>query len=112
MKLMLSELFGSKTTEMCLLYLTAQKEGYSSEIASAFGISNTQVNRTLDKLEGADIVVGINRGRTRIYSMNTKWFLARELELLLKKALANMPLDWQERVFAKRMKPRKKGKPA
>lgn len=107
---MLSELFGSNTTEMCLLYLTAEKEGYSSEIASAFGISNTQVNRTLDKLENADIIVGTNRGRTRVYSLNERWYLARELNAFLQKALAQMPIDWQEKVFAKRMKPRKKGK--
>jgi predicted transcriptional regulator len=107
---MLTELFGSKTTEMCLLYLMAQKEGYSFEISKAFKISNTQVNRTLDKLEGADILVGFNRGRTRIYRLNDRWFLSHELNALLQKALSHMPRDWQENVFSKRMKPRKKGK--
>ncbi len=107
---MLTELFGSKTTEMCLLYLTAQKEGYSSEISKAFGISNTQVNRTLDKLEAADILVGFNRGRTRVYRINDRWFLSRELNTLLQRALSQMPRDWQESVFSKRAKPRKKGK--
>lgn len=107
---MLTELFGSKTTEMCLLYLIAQKEGYSLEIAKAFKISNTQVNRTLDKLEGADILVGFNRGRTRVYRLNDRWFLSSELNALLQGALNQMPRDWQEVVFSKRAKPRKKGK--
>ncbi len=107
---MLTELFGSKTTEMCLLYLTAQKEGYSSEISKAFRISNTQVNRTLDKLEAADILVGFYRGRTRVYRINDRWFLSRELNTLLQRALSQMPRDWQESVFSKRAKPRKKGK--
>lgn len=107
---MLAELFGSKTTEMCLLYLIAQKEGYSSEISKAFRISNTQVNRTLDKLEGTDILIGFNRGRTRVYRLNNRWFLSRELNMLLQKALNQMPRDWQESVFSKRVKPRKKNK--
>jgi predicted transcriptional regulator len=107
---MLTELFGSKTTEMCLIYLTAQKEGYSSEISKAFRISNTQVNRTLDKLEAADILVGFNRGRTRVYRLNDRWFLSRELNALLQRALSQMPRDWQENVFSIRVKPRKKGK--
>lgn len=52
---MLGELFGSQTTEKVLLYLIAQDKAYSLEIAKAFGISNTQVLRTLNKLEQADI---------------------------------------------------------
>ena len=107
---MLSELFGSQTTEMCLLFLIAQKEGYSSEIARAFSISHTQVHRTLDKLEAADIIVGFDRGRSRVYNLNSRWYLSKELNALLSKALRNMPLDWQEKVFSDRKKPRKKGK--
>ena len=108
---MLEELFGSQTAEKVLLYLVAQGDGYSLEIATAFGISNTQVLRTLNKLEQADILVGQNQGRTRLYSLNKRWFLAKELEVLLKKALTQVPLDKQEQYFALRGKPRKKGKP-
>ncbi|WP_374000585.1 winged helix-turn-helix domain-containing protein [Bdellovibrio bacteriovorus] len=107
---MLTELFGSKTTEKCLLYLTAQGEGYSLEIAKTFKISNTQVLRTLNKLEQADILTGKDQGRTRIYSMNKSWHLNKELQSLLNKALANIPLDQQEKYFMKRQRPRKKGK--
>lgn len=44
---MLSELFGSQTTEKCLLYLAALGEGYALEIAQALGIGKSQVFRTL-----------------------------------------------------------------
>lgn len=108
---MLAILFGSKTTERCLLYLVAQEQGYALEISQAFGISGTQVRRTLEKLEGADIIVGIDRGRTRLYSLNPRWFLFSELKALLKKALMQMPLDQQAKVFGDRKKPRKKNKP-
>lgn len=107
---MLAELFGSQTTERCLLLLAAYGESYASEISKTFGISNTQVNRTLLKLEGADIVVGQDKGRTRIYRLNKSWYLAKELNALLQKALSNIPLDEQERYFMKRQSPRKKNK--
>lgn len=107
---MLKELFGSKTTEKCLLFIAALGEGYVLEISKAFKVSKTQVTRTLVKLEQADILVGQDKGRTRIYSLNKSWFLAKELNALLQKALLNLPLDQQEKYFMKRMRPRKKNK--
>ena len=107
---MLSELLGGKTAEKCLIYLTAQKEAYPLEIAKAFKISNTQVNRTLDKLEQSDILIGQEVGRTRIYSLNDRWALAKELKALLGRALLMMPIEDQEKHFAKRKRPRRKGK--
>ena len=84
--------------------ITALGESYAREI------SNTQVARTLMKLEQADILVGQDKGRTRIYSLNKSWYLFRELKALLNKALSNIPLDEQEKYFMKRMRPRKKNK--
>ncbi|WP_374080265.1 winged helix-turn-helix domain-containing protein [Bdellovibrio bacteriovorus] len=107
---MLTELFGSKTTEKCLLYLAAQGEGYPLEIAKNFKISNTQILRTLNKLEQADILVGKEMGRSRVYVLNKSWFLANELKNLLNRALSNIPIDEQEKYFMKRKRPRKKNK--
>ncbi len=107
---MIEQLFGSQTAERCLLYLTAQGEGYPLEIAKAFKASNTQVIRTLSRLEQADIIVGLEIGRARVYSLNPSWFLAKELKALLNRALLNIPLDQQEKYFMKRKSPRKKGK--
>ena len=107
---MLAELFGSQTTEKSLLLIAAIGESYSLEISKTFGISNTQVARTLGKLEQADILIGQEKGRTRIYTLNKSWFLAKELNALLSKALTNIPIDQQELYFMKRMRPRKKNK--
>ena len=107
---MLEELFGSQTTEKCLLLIAAIGESYALEIANNFGISKTQVTRTLTKLELADILVGQDKGRTRIYSLNKSWLLSKELSTLLQKALSAVPIDQQEKYFMKRMKPRKKNK--
>lgn len=107
---MLSELFGSQTTEKCLILIAALGESYALEIANTFEISKTQVARTLNKLEQSDILLGQEKGRTRIYSLNKSWILSKELNSLLQKALTSLPLDQQEKYFMKRMKPRKKGK--
>lgn len=107
---MLAELVGSKTTEKCLIYLAGQGEAYPLEISKTFGISNTQVIRTLNKLEQADILVGQEVGRLRMYSLNSRWLLAKELKALLDKVLTNMPLEEQEKYFMKRKRPRKKNK--
>lgn len=107
---MLADLFGSQTTEKCLLLIAAIGESYALEIANTFDISRTQVARTLLKLEQADILIGQDKGRTRIYSLNKSWFLFKELNALLQKALSNVPLDQQEQYFMKRMRPRKKNK--
>ena len=108
---MLAELFGSKTTAKCLIYLTAMEAGYPLEISKVFKISNTQVTRTLNKLEQADILIGQEMGRTRVYSFNPSWFLTKELKVLLDKVISNMPLEEQEKYFMKRKRPRKKNKP-
>lgn len=108
---MLSELFGGNTAEKSLLYLAAMGEGYSSEISNAFNISNTQVKRTLERLEVADVLVGNNIGRVRIYKLNDRWFLSEKLKYLLDEALLYIPIDEQEVYFSKRKKPRKKNKP-
>lgn len=107
---MLASLFGSQTTEKSLLLIASIGESYALEIANTFEISKTQVARTLLKLEQADILVGQEKGRTRVYSLNKSWFLFKELNAILQKALTNIPIDQQEKYFMKRMRPRKKNK--
>ena len=107
---MINELFGGETTEKCLIYLAAMEEGYPLEISKAFGSSNTQVIRTLTKLEQASIIIGKEVGRARIYSLNSRFFVAKELKALLDRVIVNMPLADQEKYFMRRKAPRKKGK--
>jgi hypothetical protein len=107
---MLNELFGGETTVKCLVYLAAMDEGYPMEISKTFKISNTQVIRTLNKLEQADVLLGKEVGRTRVYSLNPRFFIAKELKALLDRVVSNMPLEDQEKYFMRRKSPRKKGK--
>lgn len=106
---MLSELFGGETTYKCLVYLAAMGEGYPLEISRALSISNTQVIRTLNKLEQGDIVVGRDMGRTRLYSLNPNFFVANELKALLNRIIASKPVE-TESVGPKRRRARKMGR--
>ena len=107
---MLNELFGGETTVKSLIYLAAMEEGYPLEISKACRISNTQVIRTLNKLEQAEVVISKVVGRTRIYSLNSRFFVATELKALLDRVIMTMPLEDQEKYFMRRKAPRKKGK--
>jgi predicted transcriptional regulator len=107
---MLKDLFGGKTAERVLLYLAAVGDAYPLEISRTFGISNTQVLRTVLKLEEAEILVGRTAGRVRLYSLSKTWYAANELKHLLDKALLQIPLNQQEKYFMRRNRPRKKGK--
>lgn len=107
---MIAELFGGNTAEKTLLYIAALGDGYPAEISRAFKISATQVKRTIERLENADILVGNTIGRSRVYKLNDRWFLADKLRDLLNKALLYIPVDEQEIYFSKRKKPRKKNK--
>lgn len=107
---MINELFGGETTAKCLVYLAAMDEGYPLEIAKAYGISNTQVIRTLNKLEQADVLIGREVGRSRVYSLNPRFFVANELKALLNRVVMSMPIEDQEKLFYRRKRPRKKGK--
>ena len=53
---MIAELFGGNTAEKTLLYIAALGDGYPAEISRAFKISATQVKRTIERLENADIL--------------------------------------------------------
>jgi hypothetical protein len=107
---MIEELLGGKTAERTLLYIAAMGQGYPAEISRTFNMSNTQTQRTVERLENADILVSKNIGRTRVYQLNDKWYLATKLKALLDEALLYMPIDEQEIYFGKRQKPRKKNK--
>jgi hypothetical protein len=107
---MIEELLGGKTAERTLLYIAAMGQGYPAEISRTFNMSNTQTQRTAERLENADILVSKNIGRTRVYQLNDKWYLATKLKALFDEALLYMPIDEQEIYFGKRQKPRKKNK--
>jgi DNA-binding transcriptional ArsR family regulator len=108
---MLSVLFGSELREKVLLYLEECGEAYSSELARNFGASLFAVQNQLKRLEDAGILVSRTVGKTRMYSINPRYFLKHELISLLKKNLEALPEKEIAEFYRPRRRPRRSGKP-
>lgn len=108
---MLEPLFGNATTEKILLYLYAYPAGYARLISREFSISVSGVCKQLRRLEDGGVIVGIQRGRTRLFQLNPRYPFRRELKALLAKAMEFLPEDERARYFMQRTRPRRTGKP-
>ncbi len=108
---MLSVLFGSELREKLLLYLEECGEAYSLELAKNFGASLFAVQSQLKRLEEAGILISRAVGRTRLFSINPRYFLKNELISLLKKNLEALPESEVREYYRPRRRPRRSGKP-
>lgn len=109
---MLEVLFGSKTKERVLQYLLAKEEGYIRGIASFYEISANMVKQQIDKLELGGVIVGKELGNIRMYRLNPRYPFIKELISLLERAREGYKPDELEALMqARRVRPRRKGKP-
>ena len=104
-------LFGNSTIEKALLFLARFGEGYPTQIAKNFSIPLNMVQKQMDKLERAGILVSQLKGRTRVYTWNPRYPLKKELMAFLNKAFDYIPSTELKRYYTKRTRPRRKGKP-
>ena len=107
---MLASLFGSKTAERVLIFLSAREEGYAREIARFFETDLKSVQKQLDKLEAAGVLSSHTVGRTRPYTFNPRYPFLAELKALLEKALTFYPEEEREKLVMIRRRPRGRGK--
>lgn len=108
---MLEGIFGNKTAESVMLYMQNYEESYATEISSAFGISQSMVQKQLARLEEKGIFVSQLKGRTRVYYWNPRYPFLSELRKLLEKAFEYMSDDQIKKFYRKRTRPRRQGKP-
>lgn len=111
MKTVLQDLFGSRSAEGVLLYLYHYGEGYGRGIASDLELSLESVQRQLDKLEGARVLVTRRLGRTLVFSWNEKSKTARKVKDLVATVYEGIPLEKRAEIFSVRRRPRSKNKP-
>ncbi len=83
---MFAELFGCATAGKTLLFLARHGEGYTRKIASRFGISPQMVHEQLLRFERAGLMKSRRIGNVRLFEMNEKHPLHRELQVLLEAA--------------------------
>ena len=106
---MLDGLFGNPTAAKVLAFVAMNRETYAQELADRFGVSLSTVQNQLRRLEDGGVLVAVERGRTRLYSFNPRFVLARDVESMLRRAVEYMPERERERYIARR-RPRARGK--
>lgn len=105
------ELFGGKVVSAVLLQLYHYSEGYAAGMASDTGYALSAIQRQLQRLENAGILVSRAAGKTRLYSINPKSAYAIPLKNVLKVAYETLSLAERELTFPTRRRPRRPGKP-
>ena len=100
-----------RTAAKLLLYLFHYGEAYATGAAKDLGISQSAVQRQLEKLELAGFLTSKLTGRTRVYRINPKNPAARKLGEFVGLYYEAMPLAERQRVFRTRRRPRRRGKP-
>ena len=103
------KLFGSPRRTQVLLLLALLEESYPGELTRLLDAQRAAVLYIVDDLEAEGVVASRRLGRTRVLSLDPRYFAARELKaLLLKLAAGDSAL--QKAAAARRSRPRRKGK--
>ncbi len=108
---MLGKLVGSVNKERVLVYLAARGKGYSREIARFFDAPLNPVQKAMETLEVAGVLVSRGVGRTREYEFNPRYPARAELASLVNRALELYPQTRKDELRMSRSRPRRKGKP-
>ncbi|MBN8229515.1 hypothetical protein JYK02_18560 [Corallococcus macrosporus] len=105
-----SQLFGTSTRTVVLVAIRLLEGTYPSELAALIGVRLYTVQSILVSLEREAVIVSRLLGRTRMVSLNPRYFAHTELSALLWK-LGERDMDLQARLAARRRRPRRAGKP-
>lgn len=107
---MYQTLFGNAVAEKVLLYITNYGEGYINKIAKVYGISPSQVQKQLVKLESGGILVSRMTGNLRVFTFNPRLAIKKELLALMEKELSLFSEEITKKFYRERTRPRRTGK--
>ncbi len=109
---MLEGIFGNATAEKVLLYVEQYGEGYARAVFNTFDdVSVSMAQGQLKRFEEAGLLVSQLKGRTRLYTWNSRYAFLPEVRALLRKGLELLPEEERQRYFSERRRPRRTGKP-
>ena len=108
---MLESVFGSLTAERVLLFLNRYDQAYGRQIAAAFDMPVSEVQKQLRKFESGGLLVSQLAGRTRMYAWNPRSVFVKPLRQLLQALLENLPPEQRAPYTDGRRRPRRTGKP-
>jgi DNA-binding transcriptional ArsR family regulator len=102
--------FGGQTRTRVLIVLVLLAQSYARELARTLDASLNGVQVALRGLERDGLVAARPLGRTRVYTLNPRYFAREELERYLRR-LAEAETTLQDRIAGLRRRPRRTGKP-
>lgn len=110
---MLEELFGNKNIEKILFYLLVNERCFATELMQRFQTALSPIQKSLDKLERAGVIVSFSVGKTRVFQFNPRYALLKELQAFMEKAYAFLPEKIKNQYYEPsiRKRPRKRTKP-
>ena len=108
---MLASLLGSLNKERAAIYLAARGRGYAREIARFYDAPLYPIQKAMEGLEAAGVLVSRSVGSTREYEFNPRYPARDELAALLNRALSLYPAKLRDQLLLSRSRPRRKGKP-
>jgi DNA-binding transcriptional ArsR family regulator len=103
---MIEAIFGNRTAERVLLYLSQNEQSYGQEISDRLGVPLNLVQRQLRRLEEGGVLAAQSRGRMRFFSLNPRYPFTPELRALLQKAIGFAPAREREQYSPRRDRPR------
>ena len=107
---MLEPIVRSKSSEQVFIFLVARGNGYATEIAKFFDTDLYAIQRQMERLESAEVLVSQMVGRTRVYQFNPRYPFLKELKALLTSVLRYYPDEFKEKLIMNRRRPRKMDK--
>jgi hypothetical protein len=107
----LANLLGSVNKERVLVYLAGRGTGYSRQIARFFDAPLYPIQKALENLQAAGVVISRTVGSTREYQFDPRYPARKEIAALLDRAISLYPKELRDRLLMFRARPRRKGKP-
>lgn len=102
-------LLGSRSRTDMLILLRLLEESYPSELAALLGTPLNSIQRMLLDLEDQGVIASRLRGRTRLVSLNPRYFAVGELKALLHR-LAQASPEWEALLSKHRVRPIQRSK--
>ena len=101
--------FGSQTRTRLLLVLSLLQQSYARELARVLKVPISVIQKALLSLERDGLVATRSMGKTRVVTLNPRYFARRELLALLNR-LAEPEDRLKKSVATLRRRPRRTGK--
>lgn len=102
-------IFGSRRRTEVLILLGLLEESYPTELANLLKAPLFSVQRILSDLESQGLVATRQRGRTRLVSLNPRFYAVAELKALLARLVLGEP-DLDALAAGHRVRPVQRGK--